>query len=91
VALIVHSCHEFCVINLGGPLFICTKEQLRAVICFLRAEGVPGAEMHRRISVQYRNSVVSQWMVYEWIERFKNGCTSIKHEEGARRRVSGSF
>jgi hypothetical protein len=30
-------------------------------------------------------------MVYEWIERFKNGRTSIKHEEGARRRASGSF
>jgi hypothetical protein len=52
---------------------------------FLWAEGVPGAEMHRRISVQYGNSVVSQRMVYEWIERFKNGRTSINHEEGARR------
>jgi hypothetical protein len=30
---------------------------------------------------------VSQRMVYEWIERFKNGRTSIKHEEGARRRA----
>jgi hypothetical protein len=30
-------------------------------------------------------------MVYEWIERFKNGRTSSKHEEGARRRASGSF
>jgi hypothetical protein len=39
------------------------------VILFLWAEGVLGAEMHRRISVQYGNSVVSQWMVYEWIER----------------------
>ena len=54
------------------------------MILFLWAEGVPGAEMHRRISVQYGNSVVSQWVVYEWIERFKNGRTSIKHEEGAR-------
>jgi hypothetical protein len=77
----VHSCHKFCVINLEGPFFICTKEEQRAVIRFLWAEGVPGAEKHRRISVQYGNSVVSQRMVYEWIERFKNGCTSIKHEE----------
>jgi hypothetical protein len=58
---------------------------------FLWAEGVPGAEMHRRISVQYGNSVVSQQVVYEWIERFKNGCTSIKHEEGAILCASGSF
>jgi hypothetical protein len=69
---------------LEGPLFICTKEEQRAVILFLWAEGVPGAEMHRRISVQYGNRVVSQQMVYKWTERFKNGHTSIKHEEGAR-------
>ena len=41
--------------------------------------------MRRRISVQYGNSVMSQHMVHKWIERFKNGCTNIKHEEGARR------
>jgi hypothetical protein len=61
------------------------------VILFLWAEGVLGVEMHRRISVQYGNSVVSQRMVCEWVERFKNGRTSIKHEEGARRTASGSF
>jgi hypothetical protein len=85
VTLIVDLCHEFCVINLDRPLFICTKEEQRAVIHFLWAEVVPGAEMHGRISVQYGNSVVSQWMVYEWIEKFTNGRTSIKHEEGSRR------
>jgi hypothetical protein len=73
---------------LDGPLFICTKEQQRAVICVLWAEGVPGAEMHRRISVQYGNSVVSQWKVYKWLERFRNGGTSIKHEDVS---ASGSF
>jgi hypothetical protein len=40
--------------------------------------------MHRRMSVQYGNSVVSQQIVYKWIKRFKNGHTSVKHEEGAR-------
>jgi hypothetical protein len=88
VTLEVHSYHEFCVINLGGPLFICTKEEQRAVICVLWDEGVPGAEMQRRISVQYGNSVVSQWMVYEWLKRFRNGGTSIKHEDAS---ASGSF
>jgi hypothetical protein len=75
--LIVYLCHEFCVINLDGPFFICTKEEKRAATRFLWAEGVPGAEMQSRISVQYGNSVVSQWMFYEWIERSKNGHTSI--------------
>jgi hypothetical protein len=68
VTLEVHSCHELCAINLDGPLFICTKEEQRAVICCLWAEGVPGAKMHRRISVQYGNSVMSQRMVHEWID-----------------------
>jgi hypothetical protein len=77
VTLIVDLCHEFCFVNLDGSLFICTKEEQRAVIHFLWAEGVPGAEMCRRMSVQYGNSVVSQQVVCEWIERFKNGRTSI--------------
>jgi hypothetical protein len=38
VTLTVDVCHEFCVINLDGPLFICTKEEQRAVLCFLWAE-----------------------------------------------------
>jgi hypothetical protein len=84
VTLEVHSCNEFCVKNLDGLLFLCTKVEQRAVIRFLWAGSVPGAEMHRWISVQYGSSVMSQRMVYELIERFKNDCTSIKHEEGAR-------
>jgi hypothetical protein len=34
VTLIVDLRHEFCVINLDGPLFICTKEEQRAVVGF---------------------------------------------------------
>jgi len=34
VTLIVHFCHEFCVINMDTPNFICTKEEHRAVIHF---------------------------------------------------------
>lgn len=49
---------------MDAPLFICTKEEQRAVI-----------------SAQYRNSALSQWFVYKWTERFKNGRTSINHEE----------
>ena len=49
MTLIVDLCHEFYVINLDGPLFTCTKKEQRAVIRFLWAEGIPGAEMHRRM------------------------------------------
>jgi hypothetical protein len=34
VYLEVHSYREFCVINLDGPLFICTKEEQRTVFRF---------------------------------------------------------
>ena len=42
-------------------------------------------EMHERMSVQYGNSVKLQHTVCKLIDRFKNGRTSITHEEGARR------
>jgi hypothetical protein len=54
------------------------------VIQFLWAEGVQGAKMHRRISVRYGNSVITQQIFYKWIERFENGRTRVKHGEGAR-------
>jgi hypothetical protein len=68
---------------MAAPLSVCTKEEQRSVIRFLWSEGVSGAETHRRLSAQYRNSVLLQWSVYEWIEKFKNCCTSVTHEEGA--------
>jgi hypothetical protein len=41
--------------------------------------------MHRRLSAQYGDSVLPQRSVYEWIDKFKNGRTSVTHEEGAGR------
>jgi len=32
----------------------------------------------------YGNSVIMQQTFYKWIERFENGRTNVKHEEGAR-------
>jgi hypothetical protein len=69
---------------MDASLFIGTKDEKRMLICFLWAEGVPGAEMHRRMSVQYGNSVMSHQIVYKWVKRFKNGHSSINHKEGAR-------
>ena len=44
-----------------------------------------GPKIHRRLSAQYGNSVLPQQGVYEWIEKFKNGRTSVTHKEGAGR------
>jgi hypothetical protein len=37
------------------------------------------------LSALYRNSVLLQWDVYEWIEKLKNGRTYVMQEEGAGR------
>ena len=70
---------------MAAPLSVCTKEEQRSVIRFLWSEGASGVEIHRRLPAQYGNSVLPQRSVYEWIEQFKNGRTSVTHEEGAGR------
>ena len=55
-----------------------THEEQRAVIRFLAAEGVKPSEVYRRMSAQYGRSCLNQRNVYKWIERFKEGRTSIK-------------
>jgi hypothetical protein len=74
-------CHKH-----GGSAFHLHQSTAEGSDPFLWADGVDGAEMHRRISVKYGNSVVSQRIVCELIERFKNARTSVKHEEGSGRR-----
>ena len=64
-----------------APLSVCTKEEQRAVIRFLWAQGVLGAEIHRRLSAQYGNSALPQQSVYDWITMFKNGRTSFTLDE----------
>ena len=67
-------------LTMAAPLSFCTKEEQRSVIRFLWSEGVSGAEIHRRLSAQYGNSVLLQRRSYEWIEKFRNGRTSVTHE-----------
>ncbi|KDQ94897.1 hypothetical protein L798_06390, partial [Zootermopsis nevadensis] len=54
-------------------------------IKILLSEGVPGADIYRRLCAQYAESVLSRRSVYELIEKFKESRTSVSHEEGARR------
>ena len=59
-------------------LSVCTKDKQRSVIRFLWSKGW-------RLSARYGNCVLPQQSVYEWIEKFKNGRTSVTHEEGVGR------
>ena len=70
---------------MAAPLPVCTKEEESSVIRFLWSEGVSGAEIHRRLSAQYGNSVLRHQSVYEWIGRFKNGRTIVTHESNLAR------
>ena len=46
------------------PNFICIKEEQKGSDPFLWAKGIAGVKKHRMMSVQYGNSVMSQWIVY---------------------------
>lgn len=64
---------------MAAPLLQCTKEQ-HAVVRFLWSEGVKTAEIHRRLLLQHGNSCLAQRKVYEWVELFRNGRTSVGDE-----------
>ncbi|XP_035213014.1 uncharacterized protein LOC118186946 [Stegodyphus dumicola] len=63
------------------------KCELRAVICFLQAEGNSAARIHRRMSRVYGNSCMSDGVVREWCRKFKDGRTDV-HDEGGQGRKS---
>ncbi len=55
--------------------------EVRAVIRFLTLENVSGAEIYRRLCAVYGNANVMKCRsVYEWVARFKEGCTNT-HDE----------
>ena len=70
---------------MAAPLSVCTKEEQHGVIRFLWSEGVPGAEIHRRLSAQYGDSALPWQSVYESVEKFQHSQTSVKDEERAGR------
>jgi transposase len=63
-----------------APLSDCTIEEQYAVVRFLWAEAVKSRENNRRMSVQYGARTMHQRKIYEWIERFKEGRTSVTNE-----------
>ena len=63
---------------MSACLSVCIKEEQRSVIRFPWAEGVKGAESHAHLCTQYgENALPRRRSVYEWIEMFKNGRTSV--------------
>jgi hypothetical protein len=54
----------------------------RAVVRFLWAEGVKSAEIRRRMLAQYGAGTMHQRNIYEWIEWWNEGRTSVTDESG---------
>jgi hypothetical protein len=65
---------------MAAPLSDCTIEEQHTVVRFLWAEGVKSAEIHCRMLAQYGARTMHQQKIYEWIERFKEGRTSVMDE-----------
>jgi transposase len=64
-----------------APLLICTNGEMRRVIQFLFAEGVKPVEIIRRMRAEYGDNCLSHSKIYEWIDHFKKGRTSVCNEE----------
>jgi transposase len=64
-----------------APLSICTKEEMRGAIRFLFAEGVKPVEIISRMQAPYCDNCLSRSKIYEWIDHFKKGRTSVCDEE----------
>ena len=75
---------------MSARLSVCTKEEQRRVIRFLWAEGVKGAEIRARLCTQYVDNAFPRRSVYEWIEMFKNGRTSVMGAERSGRPSTSS-
>jgi transposase len=61
--------------------------EVRAVICFLHAEGQITAEIHRRLCRVYVGNVMSDSCVREWCRKFRDGRTDV-HDKGGQGRHS---
>jgi transposase len=64
-----------------APLSNCTNEEMRRVIRFLFAEGVKPVEIILRMQAQYSDNCLTRSKIYEWIDHFKKGRTSVCDEE----------
>jgi hypothetical protein len=65
---------------MGTPYNNCTIKEQLAEVCFLWGEVVKSAEIHHRMLTQYGAHAMHQQKIYKWLERFKEGRTSVMDE-----------
>ena len=59
--------------------------EVRAVICFLHAEGQSKAEIHRWLCQVYGDNVMSASCARKWCRKFRDGRTDVHDEVGQER------
>ncbi len=69
------------------PLLISTFEEQRSVIRFFLAENIKPCEIYRRMHSQYGSLCMNSSSFYSWVEKFKNGRTSIETEQHSGRTI----
>ena len=55
--------------KMATPLENCTLEEQRAVVHFLKAEGIKVGQIYQRMKAQHGDSCLSKKSVYEWAAR----------------------
>lgn len=65
---------------MNATLSDCAIEQQHAGVGFLWAEGFKPTEMHRRMLTPYESRTMNQRKIYEWVELFNAGRTSVTKE-----------
>jgi hypothetical protein len=73
-SLLVSSEHG---VKMTAALEVCTKDKQHPTVRLLASEGTKGAEIHRELAADYGQNCLSQWSVYEWIDKFKSSRTSV--------------
>jgi hypothetical protein len=67
-------------LNVMSSLLNCLIVEQQAVFHFLWSEGVKTSEIYRRMLAQYGEHCMAQKNVYEWMDRFKCGRTTLDDE-----------
>ncbi len=73
---------------MSAPLEICAREEIRAIIRYLRSKKKCAAEIYREIIATYGSHVIDARNVRGWVKMFDEGRTSIFDDERSGRPIT---
>lgn len=75
---------------MASPLEVCELFEQRAVIRFLLSKGEKPVKIYSRMTKQYGQSCMNHRNFYKWVEKFKDGRTSVTDEHRSVRPIEVS-